>query len=167
MKRALLAVSTLLVTLATGTFLSAAHADGPGPLAEPKSDKQAGFPTDLYSWVIPPDNPQTPQKIALGKALFFDDRLSADGKISCDHCHSPAKGFTDQLPTSMGINAQFGQRNAPTSWSIACSKLRFIGSAARRCLPCRTATTKLSDASGERSRLRCGNRRARGNYAAR
>jgi cytochrome c peroxidase len=110
MKRALLVVSTLLVTLA----VSFAHAQGPGPLADPKSDKQAGFPTDLYSWVIPPDNPQTPAKIALGKALFFEDRLSADGKISCDHCHGPAKGFTDQLPTSMGINAQFGQRNAPS-----------------------------------------------------
>ena len=114
MKRALFVVSTLLVTLAVGVFVSAAHADGPGPLAQPKSDKQAGFPTDLYSWVIPPDNPQTPAKIALGKALFFDDRLSADGKISCDHCHGPAKGFTDQLPTSMGIGAQFGQRNAPS-----------------------------------------------------
>jgi cytochrome c peroxidase len=114
MKRALLAVSTLLVTLALGVFVSFAHAQGSDPLADPKSDKQAGFPTDLYSWVIPPDNPQTPAKIALGKALFFDDRLSADGKISCDHCHGPAKGFTDQLPTSMGINAQFGQRNAPS-----------------------------------------------------
>ena len=114
MKRALLAVSTLLIILATGPLLSAAHAQGSDPLANPKSDKQAGFPTDLYSWVIPPDNPQTPEKIALGKALFFEDRLSADGKISCDHCHSPAKGFTDQLPTSMGIGAQFGQRNAPT-----------------------------------------------------
>ena len=79
MKRALLAVSTLLVTIALGVFISFAHADGSGPLADPKSDKQAGFPTDLYSWVIPPDNPQTPEKIALGKALFFDDRLSADG----------------------------------------------------------------------------------------
>ena len=114
MKRALLVVSTLLVILAVGPLVNAAHADGPGPLADPKSDKQAGFPTDLYSWAIPPDNPQTPAKIALGKALFFEDRLSADGKISCDHCHKPAKGFTDQLPTSMGINALFGQRNAPT-----------------------------------------------------
>ena len=59
MKRALFAVSTLLVTFALGIFVSFAHADGPGPLADPKSDKQAGFPTDLYSWVIPPDNPQT------------------------------------------------------------------------------------------------------------
>jgi cytochrome c peroxidase len=64
--------------------------------------------------VIPPDNPQSPEKVALGRKLFFDDRLSADGTISCDNCHSPGKGFTDQLPTSMGIHHAFGQRNAPT-----------------------------------------------------
>jgi cytochrome c peroxidase len=114
MKRALPAISVLLLTLAIGFFASSSRAQGPGPLADPKSEKQAGFPTDLFSWVIPPDNPQTPAKIALGKELFFDDRLSADGKISCEHCHSPEKGFTDQLPTSMGINNKFGQRNAPT-----------------------------------------------------
>src|SRR5258708_3982030 len=114
MKRAPLVVSTLIVTLGFSVFVSFARAQGSDPLAAPKSEKQVGFPAELYSWVIPPDNPQTPAKIALGKALFFDDRLSADGKISCDHCHSPAKGFTDQLPTSMGINAQFGQRNAPS-----------------------------------------------------
>jgi cytochrome c peroxidase len=114
MKRALPAISVLLITLATGFFASSSRAQGPGPLADPKSEKQAGFPTDLFSWVIPPDNPQTPAKTALGKELFFDDRLSADGKISCEHCHSPEKGFSDQLPTSMGINNKFGQRNAPT-----------------------------------------------------
>jgi len=99
---------------AVAVSFSLAAAQGPGPLADPKSTNQAGFPGTLYSWVIPPDNPQTPARIALGKALFFEDRLSADGKISCDHCHAPDKGFTDQLPTSMGIHAQFGQRNAPS-----------------------------------------------------
>ena len=87
---------------------------GPGPLADPKSQNQVGFPATLSSWVIPADNPQTPAKIALGKEIFFEDRLSGDGKISCDHCHGPNKGFTDQLPTSMGIDHQLGQRNAPT-----------------------------------------------------
>jgi cytochrome c peroxidase len=100
-------------TAVAATF-SLASAQGPGPLADPKSTNQVGFPATLYSWVIPPDNQQTPAKIALGKALFFEDRLSADGKVSCDHCHGPDKGFTDQLPTSMGIHAQFGQRNAPS-----------------------------------------------------
>jgi cytochrome c peroxidase len=105
---------SLLAATAVVASFTLVRAQGPGLLADPKSENQAGFPADLYSWVIPSDNPQTPAKIALGKALFFDDRLSADGKISCDHCHAPAKGFTDQLPTSMGIRAQFGQRNAPT-----------------------------------------------------
>jgi cytochrome c peroxidase len=106
-------IFAFVVAAAIVSSFSLAAAQGPGPLADPKSENQAGFPATLYSWVIPPDNQQTPAKIALGKALFFEDALSADGKVSCDHCHSPAKGFTDQLPTSMGIHAQFGQRNAP------------------------------------------------------
>jgi len=104
----------LVAASAVVASVSLTTAQGPGPLADPKSENQAGFPSTLYSWVIPPDNLQTPAKIALGKALFFEDGLSADGKVSCDHCHAPDKGFTDQLPTSMGIHAQFGQRNAPS-----------------------------------------------------
>src|SRR5579863_9528681 len=104
----------LVAAAAVAASFGLVNAQGPGPLADPKSTNQVGFPATLYSWVIPPDNQQTPAKIALGKALFFEDRLSADGKVSCDHCHGPAKGFTDQLPTSEGIRAQFGQRNAPS-----------------------------------------------------
>ena len=112
MKSARVVLFFQLAAAAVAVTSSFVNAQGPGPLADPKSEKQAGFPATLYSWVIPPDNQQTPAKIALGKALFFEDALSADGKVSCDHCHGPAKGFTDQLPTSMGIHAQFGQRNA-------------------------------------------------------
>jgi cytochrome c peroxidase len=114
MKPARILSYILVAATAVIASFSLVSAQGPGPIADPKSTNQSGFPATLYSWVIPADNPQTPAKIALGKALFFDDRLSADGKISCDHCHSPEKGFTDQLPTSMGIHAQFGQRNAPS-----------------------------------------------------
>jgi len=95
------------------------------PFAGPKPLNQVGFPSELYSWLIPADNPQTPQKVALGKALFFDMRLSADNKESCATCHDPDKGFTDQLPTSMGIHAQFGQRNAPTVLNSMFSVLQF------------------------------------------
>ena len=116
---------SLLAAAAVAASFALAGAQATSPLAEPKSEKQAGFPAALYSWVIPPDNPQTPAKIALGKALFFDDRLSADDKISCDHCHAPAKGFTDQLPTSMGIRAQFGQRNAPSVLNAAFNVAQF------------------------------------------
>jgi cytochrome c peroxidase len=86
----------------------------PGPAAEPKTTSQVGFPERLYELVIPPDNPETTAKIALGKALFFDPRLSVDDTVACANCHDPDKGFTDQLPTAMGVHAKFGQRNAPT-----------------------------------------------------
>lgn len=73
-----------------------------------------GIPADLYQFVIPKDNPATPEKIALGKQLFFDTRLSADGTVSCATCHAQDKGFVDRFPTSKGIHSQFGKRNAPT-----------------------------------------------------
>ena len=57
--------------------------------------------------------------------LFFDRRLSADDKESCSTCHDPEKGFTDQLPTSMGIHNQFGKRNAPTIINANFNILQF------------------------------------------
>ncbi|MBI3344695.1 MAG: c-type cytochrome [Gammaproteobacteria bacterium] len=63
---------------------------------------------------ISADNPSTPEKIALGKALFEDKRLSGDGTVSCSNCHNPGKGFTDGMSVSEGINRSKGTRNAPT-----------------------------------------------------
>jgi cytochrome c peroxidase len=125
MRRARALIRVLSMTACAAVFAGFALAQGADPLAEPRSHNQTGFPAELYGWVIPPNNPQTPAKIALGKALFFDDRLSEDNKVSCDHCHGPNKGFTDQLPTSMGINAQFGQRNAPTTLNALFNVTQF------------------------------------------
>jgi cytochrome c peroxidase len=86
----------------------------PGASAEPRSAHQAGFPERLYGWSVPADNAQTPDKVALGKTLFFDPRLSVDNTVACANCHDPDKGFTDQLPTAMGVHGKFGKRNAPT-----------------------------------------------------
>jgi len=62
-----------------------------------------------------PDNPQTPEKIALGDKLFNDKRFSTTGEVSCATCHAPEKAFTDSpLKTSEGINKLTGTRNAPT-----------------------------------------------------
>jgi len=97
-----------------------------GRMADPEPAKQAGFPHDLYRWVLPADNlERPPEKIGLGRALFFDRRLSADDKESCATCHEPEKGFTDQLPTSMGIHNQFGKRNAPTIINATFNILQF------------------------------------------
>ncbi len=60
------------------------------------------------------DNPITPEKIDLGKALFFDPRMSASGVFSCNSCHNLATGGDDNLETSIGHGWQKGPRNAPT-----------------------------------------------------
>ncbi len=60
------------------------------------------------------DNRITPEKIALGKALFFDPRMSASGVFSCNSCHNLGTGGDDNLETSIGHGWQKGPRNAPT-----------------------------------------------------
>jgi cytochrome c peroxidase len=75
---------------------------------------QERLPLGLPPVPIPEDNPQTSEKIALGKKLFEDKRFSADGTISCAHCHDPAKAFADGLPMAEGINKLKGTRNSPT-----------------------------------------------------
>jgi cytochrome c peroxidase len=62
---------------------------------------------------VPDTNPLTRQKIALGRRLFFDKRLSRDGTISCATCHDPARAFADGRRLARGINASEGVRNAP------------------------------------------------------
>lgn len=63
---------------------------------------------------VPRDNPQTPEKVALGRALFEDERLSADGKVSCSTCHLPGRAFTDGRAVAEGIGQRAGTRNTPT-----------------------------------------------------
>jgi len=75
---------------------------------------------------IPTDNPQTPEKIALGKALFNDKRLSADGTVGCRHCHQPDQAFTDGLPVAIGINGKQGVRNSPTLMNVAYLQTLFV-----------------------------------------
>jgi len=67
----------------------------------------------------PIDNPQSLAKIALGRQLFFDKRLSLDETIACASCHDPQKAFTDQLPKSKGIKGQLSERNAPSLLNAA------------------------------------------------
>jgi cytochrome c peroxidase len=96
-----------------------------GPLARPRSLHQVGLPAELTRKAIPQDNPQTPEKIALGQKLFFDGRLSADGTVACATCHDPARAFTDGRPASIGIHGRAGQRNAPTILNALYNKAQF------------------------------------------
>jgi len=83
-------------------------------MARARPLEQTGLPVEATLAAIPPDNPQTADKIALGQKLFFDGRLSADGTVACSSCHDPARAFTDGRRVSIGIKGRVGQRNAPT-----------------------------------------------------
>ena len=70
---------------------------------------------EFWKGIVPADNQTTPERIELGRKLFFDLHLSKDGTVACATCHNVAKGFTDQRPVSEGIGGQLGRRNAPTT----------------------------------------------------
>jgi cytochrome c peroxidase len=70
-----------------------------------------GLDTNLN---FPKDNPPTPEKVELGRLLYFDKRLSKDGTISCATCHNPKQGWTDNEVVSTGFHNLKGTRSAPT-----------------------------------------------------
>jgi len=73
-----------------------------------------GIPRDIWEIFVPPDNPITPEKVELGRKLYFDKRLSVDNTVSCATCHDPKFAFTDGKKVSEGVKGQKGARNAPT-----------------------------------------------------
>jgi cytochrome c peroxidase len=75
--------------------------------------------------VIPKDNPQTPEKIALGEKLFFEGRLSGNGSVACASCHDPRVAFTDARPVAVGIGNRVGQRNSPTVLNALFNQTQF------------------------------------------
>jgi len=107
---------------------------GQGPAAEPTmadtSDKLILQARDLFK-PIPINAPaiegveSSPAVIALGKALFFDPRLSVTHSISCASCHYPGLGGADNSPTSAGFHGERGGRNAPTVYNSAYNFVQF------------------------------------------
>jgi cytochrome c peroxidase len=78
--------------------------------------------TTYEPMTIPPDNPMTPEKVALGRQLFFDERLSFDGSKSCYDCHVCEHGLTDGLPKAIGAGGKQLTRSSPTLWNIGYQK---------------------------------------------
>ncbi len=66
-----------------------------------------------------PANPITPEKVALGKALYFDKRLSKDNTQSCNTCHNLNTFGVDNQPFSKGNDGKLGGRNSPTTLNAA------------------------------------------------
>jgi cytochrome c peroxidase len=80
---------------------------------------------------VPSNNPQSPEKVELGKKLFFDRRLSGDGTMNCATCHNPELAFTDGLDISLSYPTTKNWRNSPTLIDAAFRKLLFHDGRAR------------------------------------
>lgn len=87
----------------------------------------ATAPPDWH-WVLPPtvtpppvpaDNPMSETKVELGRRLFYDADLSADGTLACASCHEQKRGFADGTPTRPGVHGDPGHRNAPGLANVA------------------------------------------------
>ena len=83
-------------------------------------------PLGLPPLVAPNNNPITTAKIALGKKLFYDRRLSLNNTFSCAMCHIPEQGFSShEMATAVGIEGRSVGRNSPTLYNVAYAKLLF------------------------------------------
>ena len=118
-------MSRLLALLVLGVIFGSVPglADGTDQLALRRA---LAPPLGLPPLAIPADNPMTVEKLALGRKLFFDRRLSINGTFSCAMCHVPEQGYTqDELATPVGIEGRSARRNAPTILNAAYAQAFF------------------------------------------
>ncbi|MBE0435051.1 MAG: SCO family protein [Methylomicrobium sp.] len=77
-------------------------------------------PKGLPPVPVPANNPVTPEKVRLGRKLFYDRRLSLNNTFSCAMCHIPEQGFTsNEMKTAVGIEGRTVKRNSPTLYNVA------------------------------------------------
>ena len=117
--------STLFVLLFTTVCFAAACTTPESPTGfQPEilplpADPSDYAPIASYAAMeIPGDNPITAEKVALGRQLFFDQRLSGDGERSCYGCHLNDQGLSDGRTTALGAFDRVLTRNSPTLWNI-------------------------------------------------
>lgn len=114
MKTLLCAIWSLSLFL----FPQTAHSDSPwendNPIV-PIPNSPLGIDSKLSE--LP--NPPTPERVRLGRWLFYDKRLSADGTVSCATCHRPENAFSEPTPVSTGIQGKKGGRKAPSFVNLA------------------------------------------------
>ncbi len=116
-----------IYSLTMALFMSPSHADS-DPLIEayrqpqslwPAAETDPGIDAVALAPLPAPDSlpawsSVTPERITLGKQLFFERRLSASDQIACASCHDPDLGWSDGRRVSIGHNRQQGDMNAPS-----------------------------------------------------
>ena len=110
--------------LSSALLLISCAGEPAAPAFEPEvlplpSDAANYAPLDGFAaMTIPADNPLTPEKAALGRQLYYDQRLSGDGKLSCYSCHVCENGLTDGRPVAIGAFEKVLTRSSPSLWNI-------------------------------------------------
>lgn len=89
------------------------------PVAESDRDPRLNMFSPLPSSMAAKSNPMTPEKVELGRMLYYDERLSKNHDVSCNTCHLLDRYGVDGLETSDGHRDQVGGRNAPTVYNAA------------------------------------------------
>lgn len=110
------------IALAAGASLLAAEDNEDALLARAQQTFKP-LPADAGT----PERPLTPERVALGRSLFFETRVSSDGKGSCGGCHNPFLYGTDALPRSVGVGGKVIPRNAPTVFNTALQFVQHYG----------------------------------------
>lgn len=87
--------------------------------------QQISLPLGLPALVSPKDNAYSPARAELGKNLFFDGRLSSNGKVSCAFCHAPEHAFSGTAAFSPGVTGKLTGRHTPTLINRAWGKSEF------------------------------------------
>ena len=91
-------------------------------------DLPPGFPEPK----VPPDNPMTAEKVALGRHLFYDPRLSVDGTYSCATCHRQVNAFSDGRRQAVGVTGDVHPRNSMGLTNVAYSPVLTWGNPTQR-----------------------------------
>lgn len=112
-------------TLGRAAEAPSSPSPAPGPPPLPRDSLPAELALDRLPLGLasappaPANNGLTPDRVRLGRKLFFDPALSADGTVSCASCHDPTHGFASPAPRAVGIAGKVGARNAPSLLNAA------------------------------------------------
>jgi cytochrome c peroxidase len=114
-KIVVLALLAFVASCASNPEKTEPKAENKAPAAPPAPKPDIG---PLGEMAVPADNPITPEKVELGKKLFFDKRLGKDGKMSCESCHVPDKGWADAQQFSTKADGTKNTRHTPTLYNV-------------------------------------------------
>jgi cytochrome c peroxidase len=112
-------------TAVTPTDAPKKKAGRPVPSAAQMLEAAKKYFAPLPARAESPGNPITPEKIALGRTLYYETRLSKNHDLSCNSCHNLEDFGVDHEPTSPGHKGQRGERNSPTVYNAAMHIAQF------------------------------------------